>query len=158
MLFERFDGGERQHRHQRETHVGAVQRFHHRQCERARQTLAAISGIGGKALPSALAEGLVSVPEAGRSADNAVLQFDAGAIAAPIERREHIPRERAGAVEDGGENIFIDVRIALAQAPEICGGFERKAHVGDGSSVGHEASIARRGRSSMRCGRRAAAG
>ena len=44
----------------REAHIGAVHGLEHGERQRARQTLAAIGRIGGKPLPAAVLERLVS--------------------------------------------------------------------------------------------------
>jgi hypothetical protein len=123
----------RQHRTERECHVGAVPDLAHGRRQQTGQPLCSIFSRKGQAVPAAVDELPIGADEAVRYAHRAVLEHAPLPVASGVQRRQHLGAEAPRLFENSVHQIVGRLFVArqLADRLEISDLPDDKAHVGE---------------------------
>ena len=127
---QRLDPALGQQRAEAEGEAGAVPHLGAGGLDQLRQPLAAVIGLGGEPVPSALREGSVRLPPARRGGDASIRERGAVPVADPVERRDHAGGDPPGLGQDRLGVLGID-RVEPGHVPE------GEEHLRDRGAVTH---------------------
>ena len=142
MRGERFHAAEGQQRGHAEGEAGAVPHLEAAGIDQLRQVLAAVIGRRAERIPAACDPGLIGLLETRRRGDDAVAQLDAVAVAAAVDRRDHLAGEAPGFLQDVLHQVERQIAVdAVAdRAVEPADVSHQEQHLIDGRTVGHGAA------------------